>query len=261
MKRHTDITTQEVERMLQRFMDGMTTLEEEALLADFFRTHEVAGEWKAYKEMFQLFGQGEVEVKADRKGSRWWKQVGIAAAIVLLFSLGFFLFHTKQPEQPRLMVKTDTIKTFTPTLPHHGEGVPSGEEGKPDTMSKKKENVEKVDTVSKAKEIQKMIRPPKVYLASVTQKQKPQPIATKKVHAYDMYADVPDVRADAHAEKISEPEMEASVMVASPPPILPDEEDDLFMHLDYDEMKREIQKRGARLKQDFEIALIDDPDE
>ena len=50
-------------------------------------------------------------------------------------------------------------------------------------------------------------------------------------------------------------------MVASPPPILPDEEDDLFMHLDYDEMKREIQKRGARLKQDFEIALIDDPDE
>lgn len=45
-------------RMLtERFMAGRTTIEEERLLAEYFRTHEVGGEWSAYKEMFAWFDE------------------------------------------------------------------------------------------------------------------------------------------------------------------------------------------------------------
>lgn len=52
---------EEVERLMQRFIDGISTLEEEAQLAEFFRTHEVTGKWCAYKEVFALFDEGKVE--------------------------------------------------------------------------------------------------------------------------------------------------------------------------------------------------------
>ena len=114
MKRHTQMTTQEVERLLQRFMDGTSTLEEEAQLAEFFRTHEVAGEWATYKDMFALFDEGKVEVEEKQKSTAWWKYAGIAAAIILLLGLGFY-FNSRNDEKPHLIAQADTIKTAPQT--------------------------------------------------------------------------------------------------------------------------------------------------
>lgn len=55
----------EIARILDRFMDGETSLDEEKMLAEYFRTHKVSEEWQEYKEMFSLFDKGEVDIEKD----------------------------------------------------------------------------------------------------------------------------------------------------------------------------------------------------
>lgn len=50
-------------------MDGLTTVEEENRIAEYFRTHEVDAEWKAYKDMFGWFDDGMQKRVAAGPGS------------------------------------------------------------------------------------------------------------------------------------------------------------------------------------------------
>ena len=65
MKRQND--KQEIAQLLSKFMAGETSVAEEQMLAQYFRTHEVDEDWAEYKEMFALFDSGEVdsELEAD----------------------------------------------------------------------------------------------------------------------------------------------------------------------------------------------------
>ena len=48
----------DIKKLVERFMDGLTTIEEEKKLAEYFRTHEVSDQWQEYKEMFAWFDKG-----------------------------------------------------------------------------------------------------------------------------------------------------------------------------------------------------------
>ena len=110
MKRQYD--KQEITRILGKFMTGETSLEEEKMLAQYFRTHEVGDEWQEYKEMFALFDNGEVDIEPDDASNQsfdadnekikmlpkavnekpkimsiWWLTAGIAASVLLLLAL------------------------------------------------------------------------------------------------------------------------------------------------------------------------------
>ncbi len=84
MKRYSH---QQIEALLDKFMNGQTTVEEEAQLADYFRSGDVPAEWEDYRVMFDYFDSGmedyPVTVEQPRPtltrqmGRRWW---GIAAA-------------------------------------------------------------------------------------------------------------------------------------------------------------------------------------
>ena len=84
MKRYSH---QQIEALLDKFMDGQTTVEEEALLADYFRSSDVPAEWEDYRTMFDYFDRGMEDgnlLAQPRRssiitlmGRRWW---GIAAA-------------------------------------------------------------------------------------------------------------------------------------------------------------------------------------
>ncbi|MBQ3363395.1 MAG: hypothetical protein IJG42_05575 [Muribaculaceae bacterium] len=84
MKRYSQ---QQIKALLDKFMDGQTTVEEEAQLADYFRSADVPAEWEDYRVMFDYFDSGmedyPVTVEQPRPtltrqmGRRWW---GIAAA-------------------------------------------------------------------------------------------------------------------------------------------------------------------------------------
>ena len=63
MKRMYDI--QEIAQLIDKFMAGETSIAEEDVLAQYFRTHEVSEEWATYKEMFALFDAGEVDIDVE----------------------------------------------------------------------------------------------------------------------------------------------------------------------------------------------------
>ena len=63
MKHQYDI--QEIAQLIEKFMAGTTSIAEEDVLAQYFRTHEVSEEWAVYKEMFALFDNGEVDIEVE----------------------------------------------------------------------------------------------------------------------------------------------------------------------------------------------------
>jgi cytoskeletal protein RodZ len=106
---------QEIARMLDKFMAGETSLNEEQMLAEYFRTNEVDDEWMEYKEMFALFDSGKVDIEPETEVAQpvnisegkvktlpkdvntkpkillGWVMTGIAASI--LFIIGFYIFN------------------------------------------------------------------------------------------------------------------------------------------------------------------------
>ena len=243
MKRHTQMTTQEVERLLQRFMDGTSTLEEEAQLAEFFRTHEVAGEWATYKDMFALFDEGKVEVEEKKESMAWWKYAGMAAAIALLLGIGFY-FNSQNDEKPHLIAQADTIKTAPQTETKKVEEQPL----------KPVEQDESADTVTKVKEIQRITRPQKTYMAKLSpmKEEKAQPKQKNTLPDTIIFTEPPYHIA---SEELSEPVIQKSTLRASAPQKQID-----YEHLDYEEMKREIQLRGERLRDIGELAINNEED-
>lgn len=52
------MTKKDIQLLIERFMAGLSTIEEENRLAEYFRTHDVPDEWNDYKEMFAWFDNG-----------------------------------------------------------------------------------------------------------------------------------------------------------------------------------------------------------
>ena len=119
MKRYTK---EYVEKLLDKFMNGTSTLEEEDILAQYFRHQEVPREWEDYRLLFQEIDAmkpvspeiAETEpkiIEIDRE-NRWkrWMRWGVAAAVVA--GILYFSVPSKQiePTAP-LMAKVDTTAT------------------------------------------------------------------------------------------------------------------------------------------------------
>ncbi len=104
MKRYTQ---QHIQDLLDKFMNGLTTLEEEAALGDYFRTHEVPQEWEDYRQMFGYFDRGmEGELITPQEqpfmrlmGRRWWGIAAAAAIAVLIVGTAVF-YHPTSTNQP-----------------------------------------------------------------------------------------------------------------------------------------------------------------
>lgn len=86
----------DISTLLDKFMAGTTTIEEEQILTDYFRSEQrVPTEWEDYKDMFAYFDNGMVEVseqKEDIAKARLaaivpWKRIAVAA--ILLILIGF----------------------------------------------------------------------------------------------------------------------------------------------------------------------------
>ena len=212
---------EEVERLMQRFIDGISTLEEEAQLAEFFRTHEVTGKWCAYKEVFALFDEGKVELPFSTeekpeamsgKKRRWGKYAGIAAAVILLIAVGAILRH-QMSEKPELVAQADTTKTTPSPMPQKVE-----------------EHKEKADTMNRGKEMQRLSRPPKRYMAR--QVRRPEVVM-------------------AEMEEASEPDI--TERVPDDPSV---QHVTLPIDVDYEALRKEIQERGKRMEEKTDLMAI-----
>lgn len=127
---------QQIAQLLSKFMAGETSVAEEDVLAQYFRTHEVDEEWTEYKEMFALFDDGKIDIdtEADTKDGLHcidsdklpkqpkavrekpkiialrWLVTGIAACIALLL-----VFHLGRntAEQPLLTAQQTIVADKT----------------------------------------------------------------------------------------------------------------------------------------------------
>ena len=74
-------TKEYIETLLDKYMDGKSTLEEEDILSEYFRGQDIPKEWVDYQQLFQ-----EIEaMKPQPKIRKRWIGWSVAAAVAVLF--------------------------------------------------------------------------------------------------------------------------------------------------------------------------------
>ena len=105
-----------IQNLLDKYMDGATSNEEEATLRKYFEEHanDIPEEWESYRALFSYIGfeqmnlsqnlkeEGEKEIeKKEASRSRWLKYFGAsvaAAAIIAFLIVGIQKIAQPQPE-------------------------------------------------------------------------------------------------------------------------------------------------------------------
>ena len=100
-----EVTKNNIEEYIHRFMEGETTNAEEQAIYRFFRTEEVPEHLKPYTEMFAWYEEGMPEEELSKpKAQALWKRIpleiwstGIAAMLVIGIGLGVVLSFDNKP--------------------------------------------------------------------------------------------------------------------------------------------------------------------
>ena len=104
-------TKEYIAKLLDKYMDGTSTLEEEDVLANYFHSGNVPEEWEDYRQLFS-----EIEAMKPKRQKRRWTFWGVAAAAVagLLYMAVPSEQVDQQPDTTALTAKTDTARTMQP---------------------------------------------------------------------------------------------------------------------------------------------------
>ena len=133
-------TKKYIQELLDRYMDGTTTLDEEDVLASYFQGHDIPQEWEAYRQLFQ-----EIETMRPQesplqsspvgkpKASRHWLRWSAAAVVAgILFAAVLWHRQPTLPAQPApLTAQSDTASVLPPAVPHEVQ--------KPDSTAHRKQ--------------------------------------------------------------------------------------------------------------------------
>lgn len=106
----TRYTKEYIAKLLDKYMDGISTLEEEDVLAEYFRGQDIPQEWADYQQLFQ-----EIEaMKPQPKARKRWMGWSVAAAVAVLF-VAITWQQTGQQDTiqapGKLTAQADSIKT------------------------------------------------------------------------------------------------------------------------------------------------------
>jgi len=104
-------TKEYIAKLLDKYMDGTSTLEEEDVLAHYFHSGNVPEEWEDYRQLFS-----EIEAMKPKRQNRRWVFWGVVAATVA--GLLYMAVPSKQvdlqPDNAALTAKTDTVRAIQP---------------------------------------------------------------------------------------------------------------------------------------------------
>jgi hypothetical protein len=100
------MTDKQINDLLDRFMAGETSEQEERLLTDYFCTRtDIPEAWAAYAVMFRGFRQPAAhEVPIRNYQHRWW----LSAAAAILVLLGLWWYMPERESQPETVARTET---------------------------------------------------------------------------------------------------------------------------------------------------------
>ena len=125
-------TKEYIARLLNRFMEGATTIEEERLLADYFRkTEHVPEEWSDYRRMFDWFSEG-MPMKKTAPRRRWWPWAAAAAVITAII----IAFSIPGKETPQVAQQTAPSAPSAPIIQNKIQPEPSVEPTKKPAKNK-----------------------------------------------------------------------------------------------------------------------------
>lgn len=119
----------EIRRMLDRFYQGQTTLEEEKILEEYFSSTTVPEEFIPDKDLFQSFKEGENSVfvptdlnqkivasidQVERKATRTrrisvFSLSGLAAGLIIMIAVYLFYIRT---DRPSLLATNQMVDTY-----------------------------------------------------------------------------------------------------------------------------------------------------
>ena len=109
---HTDLDN--IEKLLEKYLEATTTLQEEALLKNYFTSNNVAPHLQEYQGMFQYFSISKEErftknIRLETKSQKR-KWIGLAASVALL--VGIFGVNNYQEKQKTKQAFADTQHTL-----------------------------------------------------------------------------------------------------------------------------------------------------
>ena len=197
----------DIKKLIERFMAGLTTVEEEDRIAEYFRTHEVSDQWQEYKEMFAWFDKGmptsdrqaqdstsknyttnSTNITKTKYNKRRWAIIStLAVAATLTFLL--VLTATNKPHQDGTAIN-NTIATVSNS---------NNKNTQTDTISQ--DTIKETNTTSKKRSKHKpnrgtyKIMPPRTYIADAK--------TDSVTNTYDQLADT----------KIKEEEIKQETMI------------------------------------------------
>lgn len=95
-----------IEKLLDRYLEGETTLKEEELLANYFQNENIKPEWSIYKDMFGYFEESKNEVNPQdfvpqtKNTKTLFNQIHKYAAVIIIILIGT-LFYQQQTSQAK----------------------------------------------------------------------------------------------------------------------------------------------------------------
>ena len=103
---------QYIEQLLNRFLEGKSTIAEEEILARYFATHTVDSNWEPYKQMFAYFESGMSAEDAPGAAStnivrvNWRKMMGIAASVAIMLGIGVtaLIYNYSKPAKQNILI-------------------------------------------------------------------------------------------------------------------------------------------------------------
>ena len=97
-------TKEYIGQLLERYMEGISTLEEEDILHQFFTRSDVPAEWEDYRLLFQEIEAMKPQPKTTRRWMGW-----SAAAAAIVAGILYLAIPSPQPEHPQaLTAQSDT---------------------------------------------------------------------------------------------------------------------------------------------------------
>ena len=106
----TRYTKEYIAKLLDKYMDGTSTLEEEDVLAEYFRGQDIPQEWADYQQLFQEMEAMKPVAKPKYHRLRW---AAIAAVIAGVIYMAIPSPQTELPQTKALVAQADSTTTIT----------------------------------------------------------------------------------------------------------------------------------------------------
>ena len=204
------IERHDIQRMLDRFMDGATTEAEEQLLADYFcEAADLPAEWEAYAVLFRGFRHQAVSPDHHVKIVSMKRWLSVAASVLVIFGLGWYYIKSldSKSDVPTKAVKPVAIVTPKAEQTNEEKNDVDTEAGQKSESKKSKRK----RTVKKVERLVAVAEEPSLYNIKSLEPKADIPTKSAKSVAIVMpkaeQANVEQLEMDAEAEQKSEPQI------------------------------------------------------